>query len=67
MKLFFFKVFVYCQISRVYVAYGNLCCIIVELKPKVLLFAESRELLFFYKFSGKLQVLVSLFIFFQFH
>ena len=39
-KLFFFKVLVFCQISRVYVACAISCCIIVELTPDVLLFAE---------------------------
>ena len=39
-KLFFFKVFVFCQIFQVDVAYANLCCIIMELVPEVLLFAE---------------------------
>ena len=48
-KLFFFKVLVFCQISHVYVACANLCCIIVELTSKVLLFAEPQEILFLYK------------------
>ena len=37
---------IFCQISRVYVTSANLCCIIVEPTPKVLLFAEPREILF---------------------
>ena len=47
-KLFFLKVLVFCQISRVYQAYTNLCYIIVELTLEVLLFAEPQELLFLY-------------------
>ena len=46
--MFFFKVIVICQISRIYVACANLYGIIVELTLKVLLFAEPRELLFLY-------------------
>ena len=53
-KLFFFKVLVFYQISRVYVACANLYCIIVELTFEVLLFAEPREILFL--LTQKLQV-----------
>ena len=49
-KLFFFKVLVFCHISRVYVACTNLCCIIVELTPEVLFFVEPQEILFLDKF-----------------
>ena len=45
-KLFFFKLLVFCQISRVYVACANLYCNVVELTPEVLLFAEPWEILF---------------------
>ena len=38
--------FLFYQISRVYVACVNLCYIIMELTPEVLLFAELQELLF---------------------
>ena len=48
-KLFFFKVLIFCQISRVYVTCANLCFTIVELTPQILLFVESRELLLHHK------------------
>ena len=48
-KVVFFKALVFCEISCVYVACANLCCIIVELTPEVLLFTEPRELLFLNK------------------
>ena len=47
----FFNVLAFYQISRVYVACVNLCCIIEDLTLEVLLFAESREILFFYTTS----------------
>ena len=45
-KVVSFKVLVFCQISCVYIACANSCCIIAELTPKVLFFVESREILF---------------------
>ena len=50
-KFFFFKVLVFCQISRVYVACAKLYCIIVELTAEVLLFAEPWENLFFHIYT----------------
>ena len=49
--LFFVKVFVFCHISRVYVACPNFCCIIVELTSKVLLFMEPRKILFIHSIT----------------
>ena len=54
--MFLFKVLVFCQISRVYVACANLCYIIVELAHEVLLFAEPREILFYHKSQNSIHL-----------
>ena len=48
--IFLFSVF--CQISRVYVAFANLCYINVEQTHEVLLFREPRELFFLHNESS---------------
>ena len=51
-ELIKYKVLVFSQISRVYVACANLCYIIVELTPEVLLFAEPWQILFLHNMVG---------------